>query len=96
MGYFDSSRRIALSTLLDIQNPKTSLQQDEISDEISEEISEPAAENFEENLDHKISENQAEKSQKNPDISKYIIEIPRGTTLEQIHALKDFLLTQES
>ena len=51
------------------------------------------SENFEENLEDKISENKLEKAEKNeqklPD--KYTVDIPAGTKLEQIHALKDFL-----
>jgi len=49
-------------------------------------------------LEEKISENKTEKAEKNkqPKITKYIVEIPAGTKLEQIHNLKDFLSSQES
>jgi len=51
------------------------------------------SENFEENLDEKISENKLEKAEKNEQKlpEKYTVDIPAGTKLEQIHALKDFL-----
>ncbi|MCH8518427.1 DNA polymerase III subunit alpha [Candidatus Gracilibacteria bacterium] len=67
------------------------------------------SEDFEEILEEKIQENKLEKSEKNPkslsieidssdaDFSeKYIVDIPSGTKLEQIHALKAFLETQKS
>jgi len=51
---------------------------------------------FEWELDAKISENKSEKPQKIAETipPKYIIEIPEGTKLEQIHRLKDFLNNQ--
>jgi len=50
----------------------------------------------EENLEKKIAENKAEKSEKNPNrqVEKYVVDIPSGTQLEQIHRLKDFLSSQ--
>jgi len=52
---------------------------------------------FENNLEEKHQENKIEKPEKNEapeDVDKYIIEIPSGTKLEQIHALKDYLSSQ--
>jgi DNA polymerase III alpha subunit len=52
--------------------------------------------NIEQALDEKITENKIEKPQKNPEpkITKYIVEIPNGTKIEQIHKLKEFLSGQ--
>lgn len=52
------------------------------------------AEEFEEKLEEKIIENKIEKAEKN-DISEYVVEIPSGTQMTQIHALKEFLVSEE-
>lgn len=51
---------------------------------------------FEEKLEEKITENKTEKPQKNaqPKLTKYVVEIPAGAKLEQIHKLKEFLAGQ--
>jgi DNA polymerase-3 subunit alpha len=50
----------------------------------------------EQQLEEKITQNKTEKPQKNQEsaISKYVIDIPTGTKLEQIHKLKEFLSAQ--
>lgn len=51
---------------------------------------------FDSHLEEKISENKTEKPEKNIQYltQKYVVEIPAGTKLEQIHKLKDFLGSQ--
>lgn len=64
--------------------------------EFKSEVSWEKDSNFEEDLETKISENKTEKQEKNKSqiLEKYIIEIPKWTWLDQIHALKDFLSSQ--
>ena len=52
---------------------------------------------FEKKLEAKIEENKYEKVEKmiSQESWKYIVEIPQGTSLDQIHDLKDFLSVQE-
>lgn len=52
---------------------------------------------FDLKLEQRLQENKSEKPEKNIDQElpdKYVVEIPNGTKLEQIHALKDFLTQQ--
>ena len=51
---------------------------------------------LDEKLEQKITENKIEKPQKNTEqkITKYVVEIPAGTKLDQIHKLKEFLSSQ--
>ena len=55
-------------------------------------------ESFESELEEKIDTNKTEKPEKNPEpeITKYIVEIPSGTKIEQIHKLKSFLESETS
>ena len=59
--------------------------------------SEESTQKFESELNEKIEENKIEKAQKNPqpEINKYIVEIPSGAKIDQIHTLKDFLASQK-
>lgn len=64
-----------------------------LTDTLTEENTET---HFEEVLEEKIAENKLEKAEKNEhEMLEYIVEIPTGTKIEQIHALKNFLLSQE-
>ncbi len=48
-------------------------------------------------LEEKINKNKIEKQEKNRggELKKYIVNIPNGTAIDQIHILKDFLESQE-
>lgn len=86
----DSSKRISLIA----QKDDESEVKEEATDQNGE-VQTDNAESFEQKLEEKITKNKVEKPQKNPEseITKYVVDIPTGSKLEQIHALKDFLAT---
>lgn len=82
-----------LSQLSPEKGEETSGDEEVLTDTLTEENTET---HFEEVLEEKIAENKLEKAEKNEhEMLEYIVEIPTGTKIEQIHALKNFLLSQE-
>ncbi|MDA9129463.1 DNA polymerase III subunit alpha, partial [Candidatus Gracilibacteria bacterium] len=64
-----------------------------------EKSSQEESKDFESELEGKISVSKTEKPEKNEiqeEIKKYVVEIPAGTQIEQIHELKSFLQSQDS
>lgn len=110
MGLFDGKKRILLQTFSqkaevkdrDVSFPLAfETQKEEVQSGGEEEILENSQDfewsNFEVALEEEIEKNKLEKVEKNKQeiIEEYIVEIPQGTKIEQIHALKEFLLSQE-
>ena len=87
MGLLDNTKRKML-TIQEVEPTQ------DLSPTLSFEGGRQAAKDSQE-LEDKITENKTEKSQKNTQIAKYIVKIPNGTKIEQIHALKDYLSAQE-
>jgi len=93
MGLLDNSRRLALQ-------PQVRSQEEAVSSaKTSPENPEPSktTPDFERDLDKKIEDNSGQTPEllSEEESQKYIIEIPAGTKIEQIHGLKDFLGAQD-
>lgn len=98
MGLLDTVKRKMLwASDLKAQDEEEKISDEEWEIKPKEEISEESSTNFEWELENKISQNKTEKEEKNTQqgVQKYIVEIPKWTTLEQIHKLKDFLSSQD-
>ncbi|NDK10100.1 DNA polymerase III subunit alpha [Candidatus Gracilibacteria bacterium] len=103
MGLLDSKKRTILikESLSQSEDTKQSENQNQEADNNQDtdgkNISDNSSE-FESELDGKISQNKFEKSEKNEPtdtLDKYIVIIPSGTKIDQIHELKNFLASQE-
>ncbi len=104
MGLLDSHKRTFLvkesPVLTPVEDNKTETEnqnEETESENISNDIKLESPE-FENELEWKIAVNKFEKAEKNDNadvLTKFVLEIPSGTKIEQIHALKDFLASQE-
>lgn len=99
MGLLDDVKRKMFNAQLAETSPQSSPQGEEVATEEQDIVSlsskerESKSEVTSKELEEKISENKLEKAEKNIQETpeEYIVEIPTGTKLEQIHTLKDFL-----